>query len=76
MTDRKLLQAIIDSLAVLRGEITQRFNKVDERFDRLEKRIDKIGSTVAYLEDDTPTTEAFDKLGKRVTKLEKRVATN
>ncbi len=85
MTDKNMLQMVLDSLASLRRNFDDRFNKVDEKFEKLDKkidgveerlttRIDKLGKSLAYLEDDTPTREEFDGLESRVVKVEKKAA--
>ncbi|OGM32855.1 hypothetical protein A2803_05990 [Candidatus Woesebacteria bacterium RIFCSPHIGHO2_01_FULL_44_21] len=63
--DTKLLQAIVDSVSAVRTDIQNlkdevkqvelRLGKKIETVEkRLTDRINKIGSSVAYLEDDTP----------------------
>lgn len=80
MSDTKMLQAIADSLALLRREMNDGFKFVHKRIDNLDKkltkRIDKLGESLAYLEDDAVTWEAHDKLSKRVSKIEKKLASN
>ena len=89
MTDTKLIQILIDSVASLRKDILDRFDKIDKKFEnkfdlldkkidkldiKLTTRIDKIGKQVAYLEDDAPTRDEHEKLVKRVERVEKKVA--
>ena len=89
MTDTKLIQILIDSVASLRKDIFDRFDKIDKKFEnkfdlldkkidkldiKLTTRIDKIGKQVAYLEDDAPTRDEHEKLVKRVERVEKKVA--
>ena len=76
MKDNKMLQAILDRIALMDKKMDGSFKQVNERLDKHEKRLDMIGSAVAYLEDDAPTRKEHNKLGKRVTKLEHQVSSN
>jgi len=72
--DTKMLQIILDRVNEVRDRQDGLEKKMDEGFDKVHNRLDMIGSSVAYLEDDTPTREEHDKLDKRVVRLEKSTA--
>ena len=74
MTDTKLIQILIDSVAAFRKEINEKLTKVDKKIDKLDakltrriddldskltSRMDKIGYHVAVLDDDAPTRIAL-----------------
>ena len=88
MSDKKMLQAIINGQSALKEELLSKINELDKKTtegfkdvnnrmddleDRLTKRLDSIGKSVAYLEDDTPTREEHDELEGRVTKVENKL---
>jgi len=66
MTETKMLQAIVDSIALLRKDMNDRFEKIetkmDDGFKKVNKRLDMQGAQLSYLEDDVPTREEFDQL--------------
>ena len=85
-----MLRAIINGQSAMKEELLRKMNKLDEKltyridgletkidigFENVNKRLDSIGSSVAYLEDDTPTREEHDNLERRVSKIEKKLAT-
>lgn len=80
MNDTKMLQAIADSISLLRKEIHDGLKDVNERmnkgFKEVNNRIDKLGKSLAYMEDDAVTWEAHDKLSKRISKIEKKLVSN
>jgi hypothetical protein len=80
---QKMLRVIINGQSTFRQEVLgkidnldQKVDKLDIKIDRVEKnlteRIDKLGKHLAYLEDDTPTSEEVEKLEKRVGNLEQK----
>lgn len=81
----KMLRAIANGQSRLREDMDAGFEKVYKRIDqgenslsnkidqfdkKLTTRIDKLGQSIAYLEDDTPTSQEFEELDERVVKLE------
>jgi len=72
MSDTKILQAILDGQASIRGDIKRVEKKVEENGSR----IDKLGLQIASLEDDSPTVEEFDNLDRRVKRLEKQAVSS
>ena len=76
MSDRKLLQAILNGQAEIRKAQKENFEELKKEIVTNRKRIDNMGGQVAFLEDDAPTNEEFTKLEKRVGKLEKEVFTH
>ena len=75
-----MLQAIVDSIVLLRKENSERFNKlevkVDKGFANVNSRLDMQGAQLSYLEDDVPTRKEFYKLEKRVKRLERSNTSN
>ncbi len=66
MTETEMLQAIVDSIALLRKDMNGRFEKIETKMDggfkKVNKRLDMQGAQLSYLEDDVPTREEFDQL--------------
>ena len=71
-----MLQAILERVSSVDKKVNRLEQKMDEGFVKVNQRLDTIGTTVAQLEDDTPTREEHHNLDKRVTKLEKTIASN
>lgn len=70
---KKMLRAIINGQSALKSELLGEIKKVSadlnnhrqetkNGFEKVTARIDKIGKQLAYLEDDTPTSEEYDSL--------------
>lgn len=74
MADTKMLQVILGGQKSIRDDIKKLEKKTEKGFKEVNNRLDKQGKSLAYLEDDAPTTEEFNKLEKRVSKIEKQVA--
>jgi hypothetical protein len=82
MSDKNMLQAIIDGQSAIKEELKKDINKVGKNLLRIEgkvdkngKSIDKLGLDLAEISDDAPTREEHEKVEERVDKLEKQVAT-
>lgn len=73
MPDTKLLQTLIDGQQSIKKSLGSLEEKIEKGFKNVNKRLDKIGSSVAYLEDDTPTVKEHEGLEKRVSKLEHQI---
>ena len=76
MSDTKMLQIVLDKVSSVDKNVISLEKKVDKGFKEVNGRLDKIGSSVAFLENDTPTIVAHENLEKRMTKVEKQVASN
>lgn len=74
MSDTKILQAISDRIALMDKKIDNGFKEVKNELKEVNKRLDRQGASLAYLEDDAPTTKDFNKLEKRVRKIEVKLA--
>lgn len=78
MSNTKMLQTLIDGQVSIRNDSKKGLKSLEKKmgkgFKDVNQRLDKIGSSVAHLEDDTPTIKEFDNLDKRVGKLEKQTA--
>lgn len=76
----KMLRAIANTQSAMRGEMLSEFKNIKQDmnsgFEKVNHRIDLLGSDLAYLDEDAPTSEEFNKLKKRVAKLEKKIALN
>lgn len=77
MTDSKMLQAVANSIALMRKEMKDGFKEMKDEmgkgFKDVNERLDMQGKSLAYLEDDAPTREEHRKLKKRVKRLEDKV---
>lgn len=73
MSDTKLLQAISDRIASTDKKIENGFKEVKNELKKVNERLDKQGTSLAYLEDDTPTIRDFNKPEKRVRKIETKL---
>ncbi len=69
-----MLQMVLDGQTSIKKELIEVKSEMKKGFKEVNKRLDTIGSSVAYLEDDTPTVGEYNNLEKRVGKLEKQVA--
>lgn len=80
MSDTKMLQIVLDKVSSVDKKVDKGFKGVNDKIDNLDKkltkRIGKLGSQLAYLEDDAPTTKEHENLEKRVGKLEKQISSN
>ena len=70
MSDKKILQAILDKVMSVDSKVDSLGKELKDTEKRLTNRIDKLGLELAELSDDAPTVEELDTLEKRVTKLE------
>jgi predicted nucleic acid-binding Zn-ribbon protein len=84
---KKMLQAVINGQGALKEELLKVIEKVDLKVDGLQEEIrggfkkvntglDKLGKSLAYLEDDAPTTDEFDDLEKRIKRIENQISSN
>jgi hypothetical protein len=71
MSDKNMLQAIIDGQSAIKEELRKDINKVGKDLLRVEgkvdkngKRIDKLGLDLAELSDDAPTGKCMRKWKK------------
>ncbi|OIP87383.1 hypothetical protein CO009_02540 [Candidatus Shapirobacteria bacterium CG_4_8_14_3_um_filter_35_11] len=86
---QKMFQMLVNGQSTMRGDLLARIDKLDkklsDRMDGLDKkmdkgfkgvndRIDKLGKSLAYLEDDAPTSDEFDNLEVKVAKIEQILA--
>jgi ubiquinone biosynthesis protein UbiJ len=76
MSNTKMLQAVLDKVSSVDKKVDSLENKVEKGFKEVNKRLDIIGTSVACLEDDTPTIEELDSLEKRVVNLEHHISSN
>ena len=76
----KMLRSIANAQSAMRAEMLSEFKALKESNTKehveINRRIDLLGSDLANLDEDAPTSEEFNKLEKRVTKLEKKIALN
>ena len=61
-----MLQILINGQKSIQDNIASLKEETEKGFEEVNERLDTIGSSVAHLEDDTPTEKEFRKLKKKV----------
>ena len=74
---KRMLQAFMNSQNAFNQKVEKEFKDIKNIIvaseSNLSKRIDNLGTSLAYIEEDTPTIEEFDDLKRDVELIKKKI---